>query len=355
MKRILLPVICFIGIVATREAKGQTFQFPIVFSPAGCAFTYEIAITIKLDSVKVTNIYFDDGTNGSFAFEAYVSYQNTFANSTLPAGNFFTYEIALFSDNTNLNPQSITNNAGNVPVQTSGAGGLPSQNNPTYNASASALNLVAGGVYNSPSLLNVLGYDSATLHINLPCLDTVTTSDNSGTLPVLWTGIKGEVKGQEIVLSWQTLMEQNNLGFRIERSLDGTNWLLAGSVNSKGASGNSLVVLSYQYRQSEQLAGRYYYRVVQRDMDGRSNVSNIVMLSITDGQGLSGLMVYPNPSTDVIILRQLSSNTPYSIIDSYGRIMLQGRYQQRIDVSRLGAGSYWVRAEGMFIRFVIIK
>ena len=90
-------------------------------------------------------------------------------------------------------------------------------------------------------------------------------------------------------------------------------------------------------------------------MDGRSNVSNIVMLSITDGQGLSGLMVYPNPSTDVIILRQLSSNTPYSIIDSYGRIMLQGRYQQRIDVSRLGAGSYWVRAEGMVTRFVIIK
>ncbi len=269
MKNIFL--LLMFGLTANLT-KGQTYHFAIVHSPASCASTYDIDITVALDSVKVTNVYFDDGTTGSFAFEAYVSYLNVFSNSTLPPGNFFTYDISLFSNNTNLSPQMLTNDIGTVPLVTSTAGGLVSLNNPTYNGSASALNLVLGGTYNSQTVLAVLGYDSATLHINLPCLDTLletTAITPQLTLPVLWSNVTAAVNGKEVSLTWQTFMEQNNLGFSIEKSLDAASWSAVTFIPSQAPGGNSGQTLSYLYRQPGQPEGKYYYRVIQRDTDGR--------------------------------------------------------------------------------------
>lgn len=348
-------ILCWMVFLIAGPAKAQTYVFPTVFNPASCLYTYEIDITIKLDSVKVTNIYFDDGTNGSFAFEAYVSYENTFTNSTLPAGNFFTYDISVFSDNANLSPQMLTNNTGNVPLETSMAGGLVSLNNPTYNGSASALNLTLNGVYSSQSILSVLGYDSATLHINLPCLDTLLETNSQDVLPVLWSDITAAVDQNEVLLAWKTFTEQNNLGFTIERSLDGLNWQSAGFINSKAPGGNSNDAISYLYRQTEQFGGQYFYRVIQQDIDGRSMISNVVRISIINQQVPGGLVIYPNPSGDLIYLRQIPPNTKYIISDSYGRIVMQGNYQDRIDVSMLLPGVYWIRVETMVSRFVVMK
>lgn len=355
MKTIPLSLLWYWVLGAFGTAQAQVYHFPTVYSPAGCAYTYEIAITVRLDSIKVTNIYFDDGTTGSLSFEAYVSYQNVFANSTLPPGNFFTYDIAVFSKNTNLSPQSLTNNVGNVPVQTGGAGGLASQNNPTYNASASALGLVVNKSYSTAAVLSALAYDSATLHINLPCLDTVITTNDSGTLPVLWSGIKGAVKDRQVSLTWQTYMEQNNEGFLVERSADAAHWEVSGFLASKAALGNSQVPIAYQYTCNEPVPGRYYYRVKQRDFDGQSVVSNIIIVSLTGRQGAGSIVVYPNPAKDAIVLKQLAPNTVYTICDTYGRMVQRGIYQNRVDVSKLLSGIYWVRTDAARVRFVVVR
>lgn len=152
-----LIVVLFLFLAPWQVIGQVRFTFPVVHSPAGCTYTYDIAITIQLDSVNVTNIYFDDGINGSFAFRAYFSYNNVFSNSTLPTGSFFTYDLTVYSDNPALNSPSLTNNLGTVPLETAAAGGYSTLNNPTYNASASALGLVLGGSYNSPAVLNTLG------------------------------------------------------------------------------------------------------------------------------------------------------------------------------------------------------
>lgn len=353
MKTRIRSIICVITLWSASVTNAQTYHFPTVFSPVGCANTYEIDITLRLDSVTITNIYFDDGTNGSLGFKAWVSYQNVFTNSNLPAGTFFTYQFSLFTNNPNINPQELTNNDGNVPLQTATQGGLSFMNNPTFNASASAMGVTLNGSYSDPSILSQLGYDSATLQINLPCLDTLLT-DGSGVLPVLWSDVSGAVRGREVSLEWQTFMEQNNLGFSIERSVDGTNWQSIGFINSRAPGGNSDDLLSYQYRYTEQFEGRYLYRVIQKDIDGRFVISNIVRVSISS-QHVNDLMVYPNPSNGIIYLQNTAANTKYTINDGYGRMVSQGYYQGRIDVSKLSPGMYWIRTETQASRFMIIK
>lgn len=355
MKMRSLFITCSLMLAAISSKSQIVYHFPTIYNPAGCAFTYEINITIRLDSVKVTDIYFDDGVNGSFAFEAYFSYQNTFVNSTLPPGNFFTYDISVFTDNINITPQMLTNNAGNVPVQTGAAGGLASQNNPTFNGSASTRSLVAGGVYSSNTILLELGYDSATLHINLPCLDTLVETNDSGTLPVSWSTVTSSVSGREVTLSWQTFLEQNNREFRIEKSSNGTSWQTVRIIPSKAPGGNSDETLSYSYTQTQQWGERSFYRVVQQDLDGRLTYSNIVIVSLPDEQSPDRPLVFPNPSSNIIYLRHVPVNTIFTIRDSYGRVVQQGRYNNQIDISGLRPGIYSIHTTEIRSRFVVVR
>lgn len=356
MKTRALCITCCTVLLVMATAKSQiSYHFPTVYSPVGCAYTYEINITLRLDSVKITNVYFDDGVNGSFAYEAYISYQNIFSNSTLPPGTFFTYDISLFSDNLALSPNFLTNNAGNVPLQTFSAGGFPSQNNPTFNGSASQRSLVVGNVYTSNTILLELGYDSATLRINLPCLDTLIETDDSGTLPVLWSQVVATAHGQQVSLAWQTFTEQNNAGFTVQKSGDGSRWQNIGFLRSKAADGNSNETLSYLHTETQPWSERWFYRVMQQDIDGRSELSNIVSISLPAGPNSNQLLVYPNPSPDLIYLRQISTNTKYVITDNSGRVVLQGHYARSINISQLTPGIYWVHANGLYGRFAVVR
>lgn len=73
------------------------------------------------------------------------------------------------------------------------------------------------------------------------------------------------------VLSWATTMEKNNDFFSIERSLDGVNFDVIGTI--KGG-GNSLVLLEYDYTDYN-ISNSYYYRVKQTDFDGKYDYTPI--------------------------------------------------------------------------------
>lgn len=347
---IALALLVFVA----RQLKSQTvYHFPVVHNPAACAYTYDISITIQLDSVKVTNIYFDDGITGSFGFRAYFSYANVFSNSTLPPGSFYTFDLTVYSDNPNLNSPTLTNNLGTVPLETAAAGGYSTLNNPTYNASASALGLGLGGSYNAPAVLNTLGYDSAVLRINLPCLDTTMAGTDDATLPVLWSRLKATRLGNGVQLSWHTFTEQHNAGFTIERSADGMHWVHAGFVPSMAQDGNSSITLYYDYSESSLQQGRYFYRIIQRDNDGRQTISNVVSFRIADVPGSGNLLVYPNPATAEIYLRNVQPNSPFIIYDNHGRLLLRGNYRQPVDVRHFSPGIYWIRVKERTAGFIL--
>src|SRR5688500_8007028 len=90
------------------------------------------------------------------------------------------------------------------------------------------------------------------------------------------------VNEQSVLLNWQTEIELNNKEFVVERSLDGVNFSVIGTVASKAVAGNSDTSLSYLFEDNLPINGVSYYRLKQVDKsdDNRySKVRNAVYLS----------------------------------------------------------------------------
>ncbi|HEV7781493.1 MAG TPA: T9SS type A sorting domain-containing protein [Chitinophagaceae bacterium] len=100
--------------------------------------------------------------------------------------------------------------------------------------------------------------------------------------------------GNNAVLSWTTLTETNSDHFEIERSFDGINFSVAGSVTAAGLSSDSR---SYQFVDPITTSSKIiYYRLKTVEVDAREALSKIVALRLNGGIAET-FSVYPNPFT----------------------------------------------------------
>jgi len=99
-------------------------------------------------------------------------------------------------------------------------------------------------------------------------------------LPVTLLSFSGYKDGSRNQLSWTTGTEINNRGFDVQRSADGINYTSIGFVNSLATGGNSNDQLSYRFTDNTPAGVKQYYRLRQEDLDGRSKLSNIVLINI---------------------------------------------------------------------------
>lgn len=65
--------------------------------------------------------------------------------------------------------------------------------------------------------------------------------------PVVYKELKGIIHNNELQVSWTTSTEINNSHFEVEVSADGVNYKKAGAINSKAVSGNSSILINYQF------------------------------------------------------------------------------------------------------------
>lgn len=68
-------------------------------------------------------------------------------------------------------------------------------------------------------------------------------------------------------------------------------------------------------------------------------------------QSSESLSVWPNPTSNMLHLNVTDGST-VSVFDMTGRMVMQGRYEGQLDVSRLAPGLNAVKAEGCSARFV---
>jgi hypothetical protein len=88
---------------------------------------------------------------------------------------------------------------------------------------------------------------------------------NETALPVELLYFKGNTVSTTNHLYWSTASELNSDYFLIEKSFDGIDWDLVGSVN---ASGNSSQTINYSLTDNDVRFGISYYRLKQFDFDG---------------------------------------------------------------------------------------
>lgn len=94
-------------------------------------------------------------------------------------------------------------------------------------------------------------------------------------LPVSLAQFNASMRDQGAMLSWTTTSENNNSGFHIEKSVNGTDFASIGFVASKATGGNSNQAIQYEFNDNKLGEGKSYYRLKQEDKDGKSKLSAV--------------------------------------------------------------------------------
>lgn len=127
-----------------------------------------------------------------------------------------------------------------------------------------------------------------------------------------------ELIGEKVNLSWFTLSEVENDYFMVQKSLDGVTWSGFEQVN---AVGNSAKKMNYATTDSKPAAGVNYYRLVNVDLAGEKQYSQVIAVNLA---GVDLLNIYPNPSHGQFVLQtnaQQNSILDILIFDVAGKLV----------------------------------
>lgn len=138
----------------------------------------------------------------------------------------------------------------------------------------------------------------------------------------------------------------------VQRSANGLRFQDLATVNSKAVNGSSSTDLDYIFTDARPEPGANYYRLQQVDLNGKTDLSNIVAI---DNTSIARLTAYPSPVKGQVFLKGLpvSTSTSYSITNSVGQILLRGKLiNNTINVSALQPGMYYLNAANQSVRFM---
>ncbi len=186
---------------------------------------------------------------------------------------------------------------------------------------------------------------------NSPALSNYSFADQA--LPVTLANFSGETIKNDNFLYWETATEINNTGFEIQRSVNGQSYSSIGFVTTRAVNGNSTSNLKYIFIDKNVQDGDSYYRLNQIDKDGKSSLSNVIVLSKTTPDKLSLSVVYPNPVRDnnlnLLIASPLQQDVTVVINDASGRkvfqnksLLVKGKNNYQLNVQSIAAGNYFV-------------
>ena len=161
-------------------------------------------------------------------------------------------------------------------------------------------------------------------------------------LPIELLHFSGNCEANTTNLKWATATESNNDYFTIERSSDGVNFNILGTV---AGAGNSNQTQNYSFTDQTLYYEISYYRLKQTDFDGQFEYTEIIAVKC-DNKILE-VMIYPNPVTNELTI-EMPGNTGsvnYEIINSTGAVIYNGSFIQKttIQTSSFAAGIYVVK------------
>ncbi|HOT96098.1 MAG TPA: T9SS type A sorting domain-containing protein [bacterium] len=156
----------------------------------------------------------------------------------------------------------------------------------------------------------------------------VTTEDpyeivGSVSLPVELTTFTAAVKNTSlsdvVLLEWHTVGESNNLGFDVERSLDGKSFTRLGFV---AGAGSTNLAQSYGFTDSKVEVGTYFYRLRQIDRNGAFTYSDVREVEVTAPQRYELTQNFPNPfnpQTEIVFRVKQEGMVTLKVFDLLGR------------------------------------
>ncbi len=152
-----------------------------------------------------------------------------------------------------------------------------------------------------------------------------TSSQSNTALPVELVDLRANsINNTYIQVVWNTASEFNNLGFEVQRSIDGANFSPIGFINGNGTS--NLIHNYYFDDNNIQLGVVYYYRLKQIDFNDSYKYTYIVSASLEQSDKITMNDIYPNPTTSESYINVYSPSDNilnYSIYNESGQSLLQ--------------------------------
>jgi len=182
------------------------------------------------------------------------------------------------------------------------------------------------------------------------------------TTPIELLSFTGTVQKTGNQLNWATATERDNDYFTLERSFDGINFKEIAQIDGAG---NSNHAIRYSYLDKEARTGNSYYRLLQTDFDGNTEVtSKVIVLFKTD---ISNINVYPVPAESEVVVSFIATEASQYDLEIYnvvGKVIeiisietIDGLNNFRLDISSYANGLYLVKmqSENQVQEFTIIK
>lgn len=175
-------------------------------------------------------------------------------------------------------------------------------------------------------------------------------------LPVELVAFNAQLKAGSTHLTWRTASEQNNAGFDLQRSEDGTSFLSLAWVEGRG---NTAEQQDYFYDDKNLREGKtYYYRLRQVDYDGQFDFSPVVTVTV-GGKGAAAGEFYPNPAPAGKVTLDFTAKEDgewkVTVFDAAGKLAnfqnlpdfsaAEGSNALAFDFSGLPGGVYFVKME----------
>jgi hypothetical protein len=161
--------------------------------------------------------------------------------------------------------------------------------------------------------------------------------------------------GGSVILDWKVENQVNTDHFEVERSTDGVQWDMIGSVK---AAGNYSGTMDYNFTDKAPLNGSNLYRLKQLDINGKYEYSPVRTVSFKKD---SKIIVYPNPAKSNITIDGLQGGETIGIYDAIGSKQTEMKAAGKtvnILLSKLSNGVYYIRitgADGNISVFKIVK
>ena len=164
-------------------------------------------------------------------------------------------------------------------------------------------------------------------------------------LPVEFIDFNAYAREAHVDVKWSTASELNAAWFDVQRSSDNSSFETIGRVLAQG---NSVTTNEYTFVDPKPLMGQSYYRLLQVDDDGTSELTHSVPVFFKPKDAL--LQVYPNPVRDELFIAfdgAGEGTIQWRMIDASGRMAMAGTLassggtqQLQIGTGALESGAY---------------
>jgi Secretion system C-terminal sorting domain len=181
---------------------------------------------------------------------------------------------------------------------------------------------------------------------------TLGSIDLTSTLPINWISVHALLaKNGQANIQWK-VQENNVVTYEVQKSNDGINYHLIGTVISKGNGENM-----YAFTEAQTLNGKAFYRIKQADKDDQWSYSKTMLLNATDNY--ANVTVYPNPTANIVNINcsdKMLLNTKALLTDVNGKQLQTISIEQintTINLAGYSNGMYLLKLQnGQVIKLV---